>query len=44
MTVEDGQAIAVSRGLGTHTVNMRFCNYAEVVAITLRPYKTLVQS
>ncbi|WP_122642896.1 metallophosphoesterase [Luxibacter massiliensis] len=44
MTVEDGQAIAVSRGLGTHTVNMRFCNYAEVVAITLRPYKTLVHS
>ena len=31
MTVEGNQAIAVSRGLGTHTINLRFLNYAEVV-------------
>ncbi len=37
LTVEGEQAIAVSRGLGTHTVNLRFCNYAEVVVIELIP-------
>lgn len=37
MTVEEDQAIAVSRGLGTHTINIRFCNYAEVVVIDLIP-------
>ncbi len=37
MTVEGSQAIAVSRGLGTHTVNLRFMNYAEVVVIELDP-------
>lgn len=35
LTVEDGQAITVSKGLGTHTINLRFCNYAEVVVIDL---------
>ena len=39
MTVEGSQAIAVSKGLGTHTINLRFCNYAEVVAISLLPYR-----
>lgn len=38
MTVEGGQAIAVSRGLGTHTINFRFCNYAQLVVIRLIPY------
>lgn len=38
MTVEGNQAIAVSRGLGTHTINLRFCNYAEVVVIHLVPF------
>lgn len=38
MTVEGNQAIAVSRGLGTHTINLRFLNYAEVVVIDLMPY------
>ena len=38
MTVEGNQAIAVSRGLGTHTINLRFLNYAEVVVIDLIPY------
>lgn len=27
----------VSRGLGTHTVNLRLCNPAELVAVTLEP-------
>lgn len=35
MTVENQQAIAVSKGLGTHTINLRFLNYAEVVVIDL---------
>lgn len=39
MTVEGEQAIAVSRGLGTHTINLRFMNYAEVVVIDFLPYK-----
>lgn len=38
MTVEGDQAVAVSRGLGTHTVNLRFLNYAEVVVIDLMPF------
>lgn len=37
MTVEGQQAIVVSRGLGTHTVNFRVFNPAEVVVITLVP-------
>lgn len=39
LTVEEDKAIAVSKGLGTHTINLRFCNYAEVVVINLQPYK-----
>ena len=39
MTVEENQAIAVSKGLGTHTINLRFCNFAEVVVIKLLPYR-----
>ncbi len=38
MTVEENQAIIVSRGLGTHTINYRIFNPAEVVSITLFPY------
>lgn len=38
MTVEGNQAIVVSKGLGTHTINFRFCNHAEVVVIHLLPY------
>lgn len=36
MTTEGEQAIVVSKGLGTHTVNLRFLNQAEVVAIILK--------
>lgn len=32
---EGRHAGIVSRGLGTHTVNLRFCNPAELVAVTL---------
>lgn len=39
MTVEGETTIIVSRGLGTHTVNLRFCNPAEVVVIHLKPQK-----
>lgn len=39
MSVEDNQAVIVSKGLGTHTINLRFCNYAEVVALELIPYR-----
>lgn len=38
MTQEGNQAIAVSKGLGTHTINLRFCNYAEIVVISLQPF------
>ncbi len=38
MTVEENQAIVVSRGLGTHTINYRIFNPAEVVSITFLPY------
>lgn len=33
MTVEEGTAVVVSKGLGTHTVNLRVFNPAEVVVI-----------
>lgn len=39
MTVEGEQAIVVSRGLGTHTINLRIFNPAEVVSIKLLPYQ-----
>lgn len=35
MTVEDNTAVVVSKGLGTHTVNLRIFNPAEVVVIHL---------
>lgn len=36
MTSEDGHTIIVSRGLGTHTVNIRFLNEAELIVIHLK--------
>lgn len=33
MTVEDGQTIVVSKGLGTHTINFRLFNIPEVVVL-----------
>ena len=33
MTVEDDTTVVVSKGLGTHTVNLRVFNPAEVVVI-----------
>jgi hypothetical protein len=41
MTVSDDKAIVVSRGLGTHTVNIRVCNPAELVVIHLLPEETI---
>lgn len=35
MTSKNGQTVIVSRGLGTHTVNIRLFNKAEVVALHL---------
>lgn len=35
MTVKGEQALIVSRGLGTHTVNLRLFNQAEVVSVAL---------
>jgi predicted MPP superfamily phosphohydrolase len=40
LSQEGEQAIAVSKGLGTHTVNLRFFNYAEVVVLHLRPFSS----
>lgn len=37
MTETDGSVHVVSKGLGTHTVNVRFCNPAEVVVLHLLP-------
>lgn len=37
MYIKDNKACIVSRGLGTHTVNLRLFNSAEVVAITFVP-------
>ena len=39
MTQEDNHALIVSKGLGTHTINLRFCDNAEVVVINLQPFK-----
>ena len=39
MTVEDGQTIIVSKGLGTHTIPFRIFNPPEVVVIHLCPCK-----
>ncbi len=38
LTKEGEQAIVVSKGLGTHTVNLRFFNFAEVVVLHLKPF------
>lgn len=35
MTREGNQTVIVSRGLGTHTMNIRFCNYPELISIRL---------
>lgn len=44
LTVEGEQAIVVSKGLGTHTINFRFCNCAELVVIRLKPYAATFRS
>ena len=36
MTVEGEQAVIVSKGLGTHTINIRLFNMPEVVLLTLK--------
>ena len=36
MTVEGEQTIIVSRGLGTHTINLRLFNLPEVILIELK--------
>lgn len=36
LTEKNGFYIAVSKGMGTHTVNIRFCNPAELVVLKLR--------
>lgn len=36
LTVEDGKSVVVSKGLGTHTIKIRFLNPAEVVVLHLR--------
>lgn len=33
----EGSVLVVSRGLGTHTINIRFCNPAELVVLHLLP-------
>ena len=35
ITLEDGKCIVVSKGLGTHTFNIRFLNQAEVISIRI---------
>ena len=37
LTKEEESYIAVSRGLGSHTVNIRLFNEAEIVALELKP-------
>lgn len=39
MTTEEGKSIIVSKGLGSHTVNLRLFNPPEVVVVHLRPCK-----
>ncbi len=34
---KDGRRLIVSRGLGTHSINIRFCNLPQVVVIRLEP-------
>ena len=35
ITLEDGKCIIVSKGLGTHTFNIRFLNQAEVISLRI---------
>ena len=35
VTLEDGKCIVVSKGLGTHTFNIRFLNEAEVISLRI---------
>ncbi len=37
---KDGRSMIVSRGLGTHSINIRFCNLPQVVVIKLFPSKS----
>ena len=37
LTTEGGQAVIVSRGLGTHTIHLRLFNTPELVSVTLKP-------
>lgn len=37
LTLEDDQTVIVSRGLGTHTIHLRFFNTPELVSISLEP-------
>ncbi len=34
---KQGKQMIVSRGLGTHSINIRFCNKPQVVAVKLKP-------
>lgn len=36
---KDGRHMIVSRGLGTHSINIRFCNLPQVVVVKLLPLK-----
>ena len=36
VTVKDGKSVVVSKGLGTHTIKIRFLNPAEVVVLHLK--------
>ena len=36
LTVKDGKSVVVSKGLGTHTIKIRFLNAAEIVVLHLR--------
>lgn len=40
---EGGQCSIVSRGLGTHTINLRYLNQAELVAVTIAPERSTVK-
>lgn len=39
LTVKDGKSVVVSKGLGTHTIKMRFLNPAEMIVLHLRGKK-----
>ncbi len=39
LTVKDGKSVVVSKGLGTHTIKIRFLNPAEIVVLHLKGKK-----